>query len=105
MVVIHIVADQDNVEALMSLMAANEMKSMGKVEKALKLIEHGIALAPKNPDLLNSYGELIETLQNDIVTADQMYYKVCQFMLFLCIFKILELFNLSFKIFTLGTYT
>lgn len=61
----------------MSLMAANEMKSMGKGEKALKLIEHGIALAPKNPDLLNGYGELIETLQDDILTADQMYFQVC----------------------------
>jgi len=61
----------------MSLVAANEMKSMGKGEKALKLIEHGIALAPKNPDLLNGYGELIETLRDDILTADQMYYKVC----------------------------
>lgn len=61
----------------MSLMVANEMKSMGKGEKALKLIEHGIALAPKNPDLLNGYGELIENLQKDIVKADQMYYQVC----------------------------
>lgn len=61
----------------MSLLAANEMKAMGKGEKALKLIEHGIALAPKNPDLLNSYGELIETFRNDILTADQMYYRVC----------------------------
>lgn len=58
-------------------MAANEMKSMGKGEKALKLIEHGIALAPKNPDLLNGYGELIETLQDDILMADQMYFQVC----------------------------
>lgn len=72
-----IAADQDNVEAIMSLMAANEMKSMGKGEKALKLIEHGIALAPKNADLLNSYGELIETLRDDIVTADRMYFQVC----------------------------
>lgn len=73
----YVLANQDNVEALMSLMAANEMKSMGKGEKALKLIEHGIALAPKNPDLLNGYGELIETLRDDILTADQMYYQVC----------------------------
>lgn len=60
----------------MSLLAANEMKTMGKGEKALKLIEHGIALAPKNPDLLNGYGELIETFRDDILTADQMYYRV-----------------------------
>lgn len=62
----------------MSLLAANEMKSMGKGEKALKLIEHGIALAPKNPDLLNGYGELIETLRDDILTADRMYFQVCE---------------------------
>lgn len=85
---IHIAAEQDNVEALMSLMAANEMKSMGKVEKALKLIEHGIALAPKNSDLLNGYGELIETIRDDIVTADQMYFQVCKYMLFECIYLI-----------------
>lgn len=72
---VDVVSDQDNLEALMSLVAANEMKSMGKGEKALKLIEHGIALAPKNPDLLNGYGELIETLRDDILTADQMYYQ------------------------------
>lgn len=74
--VIYCAADQDNVEALMSLIAANEMKSVGKGDKAMKLIEHGIALAPKNPDLLNGYGELIETLREDIVTADQMYFQV-----------------------------
>lgn len=71
-----VAADQDNVEALIALMAANEMKSMGKGEKALKLIEHGIALAPKNPDLLNCYGELIETIRHDVVIADQMYFQV-----------------------------
>lgn len=73
----HFIANQDNIEAMMSLMVANEMISMGKGEKALKLIEHGIALSPKNPDLLNSYGELIENLQEDILKADQMYYRVC----------------------------
>lgn len=73
----YFIANQDNTEAMMSLMVANEMISMGKIEKALKLIEHGIALAPKNPDLLNSYGELIENLQEDILRADQMYYQVC----------------------------
>lgn len=62
------------------------MKSMGKGEKALKLIEHGIALAPKNPDLLNGYGELIETLRNDIVTADQMYFQVWLLLLILTIY-------------------
>jgi len=74
---LYYIADQKNLEALMSLIAANEMKTMGKGEKALKLIEHGIALAPKNPDLLNGYGELIEMLRDDILTADQMYYQVC----------------------------
>lgn len=69
-------------------MAANEMKSMGKGEKALKLIEHGIALAPKNPDLLNGYGELIEMLRDDILTADQMYYQVCSLKLYHAIYII-----------------
>lgn len=64
------------------------MKSMGKGEKALKLIEHGIALAPKNPDLLNGYGELIEMLRDDILTADQMYYQVCSFKVYHVIYVI-----------------
>ncbi|XP_050538464.1 protein adenylyltransferase Fic isoform X2 [Daktulosphaira vitifoliae] len=69
------ISHQDNVEALMSLVAANEMRLMGKNEKAMKIIEHGIALSPKNPDLLNCYGEFIEELQKDVMKADQMYFQ------------------------------
>jgi len=87
------------VEALLSLTAANEMKSMGKGEKALKLIEHGIALAPRNADLLNGYGELIETLRNDIVTADRMYFQVCSHESDL--YKSVD----SCRMFVLGSYT
>ncbi|XP_050433415.1 protein adenylyltransferase Fic [Adelges cooleyi] len=72
---VDVVSDQDNVEALISLIAANEMKLEGKTQKAMKLIEHGIALSPRNPDLLNGYGEIIEELQKDVVKADQMYFQ------------------------------
>lgn len=55
---------------------AIELKSLGKTEKAMKLLEHAIALAPKHPDVLNLYGELLEESQQDIIKADQMYFKV-----------------------------
>lgn len=55
---------------------ALELKNVGKTEKAMKLLEHAIALAPNHPDVLNHYGELLEELQQDIIKADQMYFQV-----------------------------
>ncbi|XP_046997850.1 protein adenylyltransferase Fic-like [Schistocerca americana] len=62
-------------EAVCSLHAALEMKNSGKHEKALKLFEHAVALAPKHPDILNHYGEFLEQTQNDVVMADQLYFR------------------------------
>lgn len=62
-------------EALGSLHAALDMKRNGKIDKALKLFQHAAALAPKHPDILNHYGEFLEQTQNDIVTADQLYFQ------------------------------
>lgn len=63
------------VEALYSIHIAKEMLRTGKKEKAIKLFEHALALAPKHPDVLNHYGEFIESTSNDLVAADQMYFK------------------------------
>lgn len=65
-----------NAEALSTLQVALELNSLGKKNKALKLLEHAIALAPKNPDILNHYGELLEELHQDVIKADQMYFQV-----------------------------
>lgn len=63
------------VEALSSLQVALEMRKSGKLEKALKLFEHAIALSPNHPDVLNHYGEFVEETNKDIIHADQLYFK------------------------------
>lgn len=63
-------------EALQSLEAALEMLKIGKHDKAHRLFEHALALSPQHPDILNNYGEFIENTHNDIINADQMYFKV-----------------------------
>lgn len=63
-------------EALSSLQVALELKSLGKIDKAMKLLEHALALAPKHPDILNHYGEMLEEVNEDIIKADQMYFQV-----------------------------
>lgn len=62
-------------EALSSLHVALELKHLGKSEKALRLLEHAVALAPKHPDILNHYGEMLEEIEQDIIKADQMYFQ------------------------------
>lgn len=62
-------------EALGSLYVAFEMKKAGKIDKALKLFKHAYALSPTHPDILTHYGEFLEET-NDIVSADQLYFKV-----------------------------
>ncbi|XP_044742126.1 protein adenylyltransferase Fic [Chrysoperla carnea] len=64
----------EEAEALSSLNIALEMKRIGKMDKALKLFKHAVALAPQHPDILNYYGEFMEGI-NDIVLADQLYFK------------------------------
>lgn len=63
-------------EALNSLRMATEMRLEGKEDKALRLFQHAIALAPKHPEVLNKYGEYLEHSRQDIVLADQMYFQV-----------------------------
>nr|CAD7576635.1 unnamed protein product [Timema californicum] len=66
-------------EAVVSLQAALEMKNVGKNEKAWKLFQHAVALAPKHSDILTYYGEFLEQTQNDVLTADQLYFQALAF--------------------------
>lgn len=66
----------DEMEALSTLKVANELKAQSKTEKALRLFKHALALAPKHPEVLTSYGEFIEHNQSDIIKADLMYFQV-----------------------------
>lgn len=53
-----------------------ELKNAGKLDKAMKVMQHCISLAPFDPDVLNSYGEFLEDIKKDVVAADQMYFQV-----------------------------
>ena len=52
------------------------MTKQGRSERALKIYLHALALDPHNADLLNTYGEFLETYKKDIVNADYFYRKV-----------------------------
>ncbi|KAF4522199.1 hypothetical protein B566_EDAN007349 [Ephemera danica] len=65
--------DSNSQEALASLHAALEMRLSGRSDKALKLFEHAVALAPKHPDVLNHYGEFLEDTQKNVLEADRLY--------------------------------
>lgn len=69
-------ASASELEALNSLRMASEMRLEGKEDKALRLFQHAIALAPKHPEVLNKYGEFLEHSRQDVVLADQMYFQV-----------------------------
>ncbi|XP_071650066.1 protein adenylyltransferase Fic isoform X2 [Temnothorax longispinosus] len=60
-------------EALTSLHLALDMKLSGKQEKAIKLFQHAVALAPCHPDVLNYYGEFLEHTQNNVIKANEFY--------------------------------
>lgn len=60
-------------EALNALSAAREMVSKNKINKALRLYEHALALAPRSPEVLNTFGEFLEEANADLVEADHMF--------------------------------
>lgn len=66
-------------EALGSLRLALEMKLNKKFDKALKLYQHAIALAPNHPKILCHYGEFLEYIQKDLVQADRFYFRALTF--------------------------
>lgn len=53
-----------------------ELKVQGKLDKALRLYQHALALAPKHPEILNKYGEYLEHSNSDVISADMMYFQV-----------------------------
>lgn len=69
-------AEQTNIkEAMGALRLAQEMYMAGKDDKAARLFEHALALAPKHPEVLLRYGEFLEHNQRNIVLADQYYFQ------------------------------
>lgn len=60
-------------EALNSVNMAFEMKKQFKFDKAARLFKHAMALAPRSPDVLNSYGEFLEESRKDLVEADHLF--------------------------------
>jgi len=56
-----------------------DMKDEGKIDKATRLFEHALQLAPTHPDILNHYGEFLENDQEDIVAADQLYFQALSY--------------------------
>lgn len=57
------------------LQAAFAYKLSGKSDKAIKILEHAIAIAPENANVLNRFGEYMEEINNDLLTADSYYFK------------------------------
>ncbi|EDV59072.1 adenosine monophosphate-protein transferase Fic [Drosophila erecta] len=69
-------AEQTSInEALVSLRMAQDMYLTGKDDKAARLFEHALALAPRHPEVLLRYGEFLEHNQRNIVLADQYYFQ------------------------------
>jgi len=67
--------DKSNLaDALNTLKAAKEMSNLNKNDKAMRLYEHALALAPTNPIVLITFGEFLEASDNsDLVEADHMF--------------------------------
>ncbi|PAV60174.1 hypothetical protein WR25_18516 isoform A [Diploscapter pachys] len=66
-------------EALAALSAAREKRLLGRFDKAKTIIEHALALSPKNPEVLIEYGILHETSTNDVIEADLCYTKALNY--------------------------
>ncbi|KAK9497973.1 hypothetical protein O3M35_003865 [Rhynocoris fuscipes] len=64
-----------SIEASGCVGAALDMIAQGKMDKAEKLLQHAMSLAPDHPDILNVYGEFVESTRKDIISADQLYFR------------------------------
>lgn len=62
-----------------TLKVAVEFKLQGKQDKALRLFDHALVLAPKHPEVLTKYGEFLEHHRRDVIRADLMYFQVNHF--------------------------
>lgn len=68
---------ENNYEAEINLKAAIDLKNHGKYDKAFKVFQHSLSLAPNNPKVLTEFGFFLE--ERDIITADQYYFKAISF--------------------------
>lgn len=68
---------ENSFEAEINLRAAIELKNHGKYDKAFKVFQHSLSLAPNNPKVLTEFGLFLE--ERDIITADQYYFKAISF--------------------------
>lgn len=68
---------ENNYEAEINLRAALELKNHGKYDKAFKVFQHSLSLAPTNPKVLTEFGLFLE--ERDIITADQYYFKAISY--------------------------
>jgi fido (protein-threonine AMPylation protein) len=68
---------ENKYEAEINLRAALELKNQGKYDKAFKVFQHSLSLAPTNPKVLTEFGLFLE--ERDIITADQYYFKAISF--------------------------
>lgn len=67
--------EENVVEAEAALKAALELKRAGKHDKALKVFQHSLALSPNHPSILTEYGIFLESYSNDIIQADNFYFR------------------------------
>lgn len=68
----------DTTEALNSLGAALELHRNGKLGKAVKVFHHALSLAPRNPQLLMHYGELLKD-KEQLIEADHCFARAVAF--------------------------
>lgn len=62
-------------EAKAALQQALEMKKLGKIEKAHKLLVHALSMNPDFVDALTELGTILEEEKKDVVQADHLYTK------------------------------
>ncbi|KAF1757564.1 hypothetical protein GCK72_014020 [Caenorhabditis remanei] len=61
-------------EAILAAKAASRSRRDGNLERAMTIMEHAMALAPNNPQILIEMGQIRE-MHNELVEADQCYVK------------------------------
>lgn len=69
------VVKENVLEAELNLRVALELFRAGKLDKALKVFQHSLALSPNHPSILTEYGIFLEFYNNDIIQADSFYFR------------------------------
>ncbi|CAI2351527.1 unnamed protein product [Caenorhabditis sp. 36 PRJEB53466] len=65
-------------EALLAAKAASRSRKEGHLERAMTIMQHAIALAPNNPQILIEMG-LLREMHDELIEADQCYVKALAF--------------------------